>query len=100
MKYTMTSPCDQCPFLKKMRRGFTMKRLREFADGAFPCHQTAKIVEDDRNGAEFHAKDNSQHCAGALIFCEKRDAPSQMMRIAERLGLYDARKLDMTADIR
>lgn len=30
MKYTMTSPCDQCPFLNtpQMKRGFTLSLLR------------------------------------------------------------------------
>ncbi len=94
MNYTMTTPCSECPFLKSVK-GFTMKRLAEFAQGAFPCHKSAEVVDD-----EFHAKDNSVHCAGALIFCEKRDRPNQMMRIAERLGMYDRTALDMNAPVR
>ena len=102
MKYTMTSPCDQCPFLDtpNMRRGFTLRRLKEFASGEFPCHQTASSVEDEDGFAEYHANDRSVHCAGALIFNEKRETPNQMMRINERFGSYDMRKLDMTAKVR
>lgn len=103
MNYTMTKPCDACPFLNTAnnRRTFKMRRLMEFASGAFPCHKTAKIIEDEQGESEgFTAKANSQHCAGALIFCEKRNMPSQMMRIAERLGMYDRRKLDMKANVR
>lgn len=48
----------------------------------------------------FQATDKSVHCAGALIFNEKRHTPNQMMRICERLGFYDARKLDMKAGVR
>lgn len=97
MKYSMTSPCDQCPFLDtpQMRRGFTLKRLREFASGQFPCHKTA-----DSEGGEFVATKDSVHCAGALIFLEKREAPNQMMRICERIGSYDMRKLNMDAPVR
>jgi hypothetical protein len=42
---------------------------------------------------------NSLQCAGALIFAEKNGNATQMMRIAERLGMYDPRKLNMDADV-
>ena len=42
---------------------------------------------------------NAEHCAGALIFLEAQEQPNQMMRIAERLGLYDRRKLDMESPV-
>lgn len=42
---------------------------------------------------------DEQHCAGALILLEKLDRPSQMMRISERIGMYDRRKLDMDAPV-
>jgi hypothetical protein len=100
MRYTMTTPCDQCPFLKSMKRGFTLRRLQEFAAGPFPCHRTASEVEDEDGGSEFHANQDSQHCAGALIFNEKRGQSNQMMRIAERIGLYDHTKLNMDAAVR
>lgn len=42
---------------------------------------------------------NAARCAGAMILCEKHDAPTQAMRIGERLGLYDRRALVMTAPV-
>lgn len=97
----MSEPCAQCPFLDvpNMRRAFLMTRLREFAQGPFPCHKTAIIHENDED-AGYTATAKSLHCAGALIFCEKRNQPNQMMRISERLGLYDRRKLNMRAKVR
>ncbi len=100
MKYDMTKPCDQCPFLTKLKRGFTTRRLEEMASGEFPCHKTAEVVEDDECGSEYHATADSQHCAGALIYLEKRDRSHQMMRIMERTNGYDRTKLDMTAAVR
>jgi hypothetical protein len=102
MKYTMTTPCDQCPFLNtsNMKRGFTLRRLKEFAANEFPCHQTASSVEDEDGFSEYRANEKSVHCAGALIFNEKRGTANQMMRICERLGMYDASKLNMDAPIR
>lgn len=99
MKYTMTNPCDACPFLKSMAHGFSTHRLREFASGEFPCHKTAKLDEDDLD-AGYEPTENSLHCAGALIFNEKRNTPHQMMRISERFGDYDMRKLNMKASVR
>lgn len=98
MKYTMTAPCDQCPFLgtPQMKNGFTIRRLKEFASGEFPCHQTAEADEE----GDYVATDKSVHCAGALIFNEKRNTPNQIMRICERLGIYDRTKLDMGAKVR
>jgi hypothetical protein len=79
-----------------MRRGFTLRRLREFASSEFPCHQTADADDE----GDYRATEKSVHCAGALIFNEKRNTPNQMMRICERLGFYDMRKLDMKANVR
>lgn len=92
MKYTLYSPCDACPFL--IGSGFTWKSLRAHASGEFGCHKACKV--DDGTG-NFEPLDKTPHCAGALIFLEKQDAPHQVMRIAERLGIYDRRKLDMAA---
>lgn len=100
MRYTQTTPCKECPFLKSMKHGFTMQRLQEFASGEFPCHKSADLNEDEDGCSEFIANEKSVHCAGALIFNEKRNQPHQLMRIAERFGMYDRRKLDTNANVR
>jgi hypothetical protein len=96
MNYTMTSPCDACPYL--IGSGFTWQSLKEHAAGEFACHQTCDL---DEHTHEFTPKRNgkSLHCAGALIFLELQNKPHQMMRICERLGFYDRRQLDMTAPV-
>ena len=100
VNYEMTKPCDMCPFLKKFSRGYSMKQLRDHASGEFACHKTCDVIEDDSGGSIFAARKDSPHCAGALIFLEKRNQPHQMMRICERLGMYDRTKLDMKAPVR
>ena len=95
MHYTKTKPCSDCPFLVGTERAFSAKRLEEFASGEFPCHKTADVTD-----SEFKANRKSLHCAGALIYLEKRERPHQMMRIAERLGRYDRFTLDMGAPVR
>lgn len=92
MKYDLTKPCSDCPFRKDRKFPLTEKRVYEivlglYRDRAFSCHKTT--TAKGRSGE--HPK--AQHCAGALIFLEQKKRPHQMMRIAERIGLYDHRKL-------
>lgn len=75
-------------------------RAEEIADAlegdlVFWCHET---TEHDDDG-EHIPKDTDQHCAGAVIILEKLENPNQMMRISERLGGYDMRKMDMEANV-
>lgn len=99
MKYDLRAPCLDCPFLEQHAESYGINRLLEFAQGPFPCHKTADLIDNDEDPSHFVANRNSQHCAGALIFLKKRHAPHQMMRIAERLGMYDAEALDMEAPV-
>jgi hypothetical protein len=94
MQYTKTEPCNECPFLKGS--GFTFKSLIAHAIGEFPCHKACK---EDEEGNYVPRSDKTPHCAGALIFLEKRKEPHQMMRICGRLGLYDPTKLNMKANV-
>jgi hypothetical protein len=96
MKYSLTKPCDECPFLRTS--GFTFESLLEHAVGEFPCHKACDLDEDETAFVE-RKNGKTPHCAGALIFLEKRNKPHQMMRITERLGEYDASKLDMSANV-
>lgn len=95
MNYNMTEPCDACPFLKGS--GFTYRSLTQHASGEFACHKTCDLNESDVYEEKRNGK--SLHCAGALIFLEKQNAPHQMMRIAERIGIYDRTKLNIAAPV-
>lgn len=98
--YALTRPCALCPFRTDVKPYLTPRRVREIevglARGEFPCHETtgAKDGEVESVPESAHA-----HCAGALILLEKLERPSQMMRISERLGLYDRTRLDMDAPV-
>lgn len=102
MNYTMTNPCDKCPFRNDIRPFLQAGRVRQIEAslerGTFPCHQTIDYSNDSEDGEPL-VPANAQHCAGALILLEKLERPSQMMRICERLGLYDRRKLNMDAPV-
>ena len=68
--------------------------------GEFPCHETIDYSGDDSDdGGSYQQTGDESHCAGALILLEKEERSSQMMRIMERLGMYDRNKLDMNAAV-
>ena len=97
--YSMTKPCPKCPFRNDIRPYLTPERVEEIEASLeraeFPCHQTVDY-DDDGEGC---VTSKSEHCAGALILMEKEGRSSQMMRIAERLGMYDHTKLDMDSPV-
>jgi hypothetical protein len=101
MAFDLTKPCDMCPFSKGCKAGWLgAARASEIASSiirgqSFPCHKTV-VYDDD---GESIRGDNEQHCAGSMILLEKINRPHQMMRIGERLGMYDPDKLDMSADV-
>jgi hypothetical protein len=93
--YDLHVPCSNCPFLKKGGIRLKKARVKQICRDilsdqgkTFACHKTTV----DRDGELVEAM-SSRHCAGALIFSEKHGNCTQMMRIAERLHMYDPKKL-------
>ena len=103
MEYTLRRPCKNCPFRSDIHPYLGERRAREIGEGvlndngSFSCHEHNVWDEDDQGRA--FISEEKYHCAGALIFLEKQDRPHQMMRIAERIGMYDRTKLDMDAPV-
>jgi len=97
MKYDLKQPCANCPFRTDIPPFLTPGRAKDILDtltrqqGTFTCHKTAHSLVG-KGGQE-------QHCAGAMILLEKIGRPNQMMRIAERLRMYDHRQLNMDAPV-
>lgn len=92
----MTGPCDSCPFLRGTPMRLSTGRVEEITamllntqGGSFPCHKTTEFGDDGEHLP--HSKE--VHCAGALIFMEKHQTQTQIVRIAHRLGIYDPDKL-------
>lgn len=101
--YTLRSPCGNCPFRTDVDLYLREERVREIAAqlhsnaGDFYCHKTtggSEAGEFDPSG-----DGRARVCAGALITLENENRPTQMMRIAERLGMYDRTELDMDAPV-
>lgn len=95
MKFDLKTPCPDCPFVKGSSTNRTLdpERIQGIVhdikhDATFTCHKTLEQPVEVQ-----------QHCAGALIFLENGEHPNNMLRIAERLGLYDYTKLNRNADI-
>ncbi len=104
--YGLTNPCSNCPFRTDVVPYLRAERVEEIerglGHGEFYCHKTTqhddKDDEENEDGS-YHPTHNEMHCAGALILLEKLERPSQMMRIAERLRMYDPTKLNMAAPV-
>lgn len=95
MHFDLHVPCSTCPFLKnggiRLKKARVKQICRDILSDqgrTFACHKTTV----DRDGELVEAM-SSRHCAGALIFSEKHGNCTQMTRIAERLGMYDSKKL-------
>lgn len=93
MNFDLTTPCKHCPF-RKGANYLSKERACEIANGlkedkTFTCHEKTHSLGWSRQKKE-------QHCAGATIVLENEENSNQMMRIMERLGLYDRKKLKRT----
>lgn len=97
--FTLTEPCKKCPFrtdsdayLRPERYAEIATSLNEGSD--FTCHQTVDYGEDDDGMSTESVGARGRMCAGAMATLENQGTPTQNMRIAERMGLYDATKLE------
>lgn len=103
LKYTMTTPCSNCPF--RDDRPFYLRpgRAQEIIDsmlvqdGSFSCHKT---TEFDDEGTRVSIG-NETHCAGILILLAKTDHlwDSLITRIAAMVGAFDPKRLHLTAPV-
>lgn len=100
--FALRRPCPRCPFRTDVPAYLRRERCVEIASaiarGApFACHETTVLDPDDDSALV--EGPGSQFCAGALIVMENEGVANQMMRTAERLGVYDASKLDRSAPV-
>lgn len=105
MRFNLTKPCSNCPFLKKGGVPLRLERIREIhrlvtgssplGEGVFPCHKTVTREHEDDEDASFEPLHDpkASYCAGAIIYSLKLESPNQMTRIALRLGSFDPDKL-------
>ncbi len=105
MKFDLVTQGESCPFRNDIEPYLHRERVREILEGifdldqSFSCHKHNEFGDGDEDEDEVIHGPNTRHCAGALILLEKNDTANQMMRIAERLGFYDRRKLKMDAPV-
>lgn len=94
MNYRLKKPCKHCPFRTDIPAFLTRGRAEEIFTAitdrqqTFTCHKTLELPQSTQ-----------EHCAGAMILLEKLERPNQMMRIAERFGMYDRTKLNMDSPV-
>jgi hypothetical protein len=104
-RYKLRRPCEGCPFRTDVPGYLRRERAQEIAEdlangSEFACHKTTVSDEEfGGDGSERVATQDSAFCAGALITMERSGQANQIMRVAERLGLYEHEKLDMYAPV-
>jgi hypothetical protein len=98
--FNLTTPCDNCPFRREGGIRLHRKRAHDIAalftdeqGGTFPCHKTVDYDTDTDDDGPRPMRPEEKMCAGGLIFAEKQGVANQMVRIMERIGAYDPRKL-------
>ena len=93
--YDLKRPCNNCPFRVGNGEKFQLRQDRLFEIGrgeGFQCHKTVDYdVEDDEEPSRGSMP---QECAGFMALRHRHEDPTQLMRIAERLGLLDCSQLD------
>lgn len=92
-------PCAKCPFRKDVPIYLRRARRQDIADSMnagqdFLCHATVDYDGEDDEGEAQADTTDAQICAGAAKAAMASGGTTQMMRIAERLGMAD---LDRTA---
>lgn len=100
----LTEPCAHCPF-RNDRPGFlTQGRAMEIIacmkrGETFPCHKTLDYSSAEEMDDEPVTTGRTAVCAGYAILAHLRNEPPQIMQIAERLGFFDPRKLNLNAPV-
>ena len=94
-------PCGSCPFRTDRPSYLTKSRAREIIatmkhDQDFKCHKTLDYDTEDGEGQN---TERTAICAGFAVIAETAGTPTQMMRIAERMGMYDKGNLNMDAPV-
>ena len=87
MNFKVTTPCKGCPFTKS-KQAYSDHRLEQFASGIFHCHKTGDCDEEDEDSCgEFVPNETSSHCAGALIYLQKRKLISLHDNVLSKLNM-------------
>jgi hypothetical protein len=101
MNFDLIAPCPKCPFRTDVRPYLRTDRVAEICesitdnDSSFPCHKTTTF--DDEGDCIPTGKE--QQCAGAMIMLEQMNMPNQVMRIGERIGIYDRTRMRMDSPV-
>jgi hypothetical protein len=103
-KPNLEKPCDDCPFRKEGGIRLSERRIDDIVEAErFDCHKTVHDDGWNDETGEYASRGDERMCAGWMIMREKLEDSEgvripQIMQIAERLGMYDKKKLMESAD--
>lgn len=99
MNFNLTRPCRDCPFRREGGIRLHRERAREIAKNtilaqgaSFPCHKTVDYDSCSEDGAPLPS-DGESYCAGAIAFGLNNRMLNQILRIAQRLGMWKSKDI-------
>lgn len=100
MKYTLRTPCADCPFRTDIRPFLSgedrVRELEQAQDGEFPCHKTTELGEED----ELLNREDTVACAGRMIMSMNAyNGLGTIDALSARLGMFDPHALDLDAPV-
>ncbi|OTG87843.1 hypothetical protein [Acinetobacter sp. ANC 3813] len=105
MNFDLRAPCGNCPFRTDVKtnydwlgKGRAEGIAQTLNENVFPCHKTT-IHDDDGEYDAFNPKE--QACYGAIVVLEHEGKlfQNQMMRIADRFGMYQHHQINLSLPI-
>lgn len=98
--FRLKRPCANCPFRKTGAIELRPGRLQGIVNdllvddwSSFSCHKTVYPV-DDADSSSNQPEARESMCAGAAIYLQKVGRPSVGMRLAQSMGILDAKGLE------
>lgn len=114
--YSLKKPCANCPFLKDKTKAIDLHPdrvpgiINDLISGeasSFSCHKTTSGEWQESEDAEddvYVPGGKELQCAGSLIVLEKMGIQTDVMQIAQRIGMYEPQALlpyhDMVIDFK
>lgn len=97
--YALKKPCANCPFLSDKTKAIQLhpervpgiiEGLLSGRDSSFSCHKTCNgSWQEDEEDDRYVPGGKELQCAGSLIVLEKMGKQTDLMQIAQRLGMYE-----------
>jgi hypothetical protein len=103
MEFNLVGPCSDCPFRSDinpyLKSARVLQIVGDLETATFACHNTTSATKPQPRSNGKFAKRIVEHCGGALVAMAKSEMFGCLQQVAERLGMWDSSKLQITAPV-